>query len=115
MILRSLLLMLMIVAFLPWGAFSAKFGVSDDSNGQTSQAVAASEVSHADAPAVSDRAKGCKGPALPGSPCGPSVIAVPPVGQVGINPSITKAVFHWRDDRFEAADRPAVLDPPILA
>jgi len=114
-ILRSFILTLMIVAFLPWGAFSAKFAVPAKIGLDESQTLVAPGPFDADLPVVADRSKRCKGPSLPGSPCGPAMIATPSVdAQEYIRPP-TQARYALQDHHLESVDDPAVLDPPILA
>lgn len=114
-LLRPLLLMVMIVAFLPWGAFSAKFAVAGNAEATASETIIAVDPSGAENPVVVDRPKRCKGSALPGSPCGPAIIATLSVEEPTIVQPFSKAMYIWREDHLDGTDDPAVLDPPILA
>jgi hypothetical protein len=113
-ILRSVLLMLMIVAFLPWGAFSAKFVLSVESALDDSQTLVAPGKYETDKSVVAVKAKRCKGPSLPGSPCGPSVIATQSVDVPDYNRLPTQARFIRHIDLLEGVSSAAFLDPPIL-
>lgn len=113
-ILRSLLLTLMIVAFLPWGAFSAKFALSVELALDDSQTLVAPGKFDTDKSVVADRSKRCKGPSLPGSPCGPAVIATQSVDVPDYNRLPTQSRFIRHVDLLEGVASAAVLDPPIL-
>lgn len=113
-ILRTVLLTLMIVAFLPWGAFSAKFVLSVELALDDSQTLVAPGKFDTDKSLVSDRSKRCKGPSLPGSPCGPAVIATQSGDVPDYNRRPTQARFRRHVHLLEGVASAAVLDPPIL-
>lgn len=114
-VMRSLLLTIMIIAFLPWGAFSANFALATATEISGSEKLLSPDPSGADRAVVVANAKRCKGPALLGSPCGPAMIVTIPAKEPAIIESHSKAKFAWRSDRLDGTDDSSTLDPPILA
>ena len=85
--LRLILLCCLMVLVLPWGADSATFGAKagngafEDASARggegcaPAQAIACKEVG--DAGMIAPPPRRCRGPALPGSPCGPDHVLIP--------------------------------------
>ena len=112
-LLRTILALVMIVAILPWGAFTAPFPTPAKPAAEVSitslvAAVAEPEVRFFKA------AKRCKGPSLPGSPCGPQTIISGPASVVFSPPRVTGVRFARADTRLNGTFDETALDPPIL-
>ncbi len=105
--------MVMIVAVLPWGAFTAQFPAPA---GRAAEATIVSVVgAEKEAEVKSLKAsKRCKGPALLGSPCGPQTIISGPDSVVLSLPRVSEARFARTDIRLTGTFEEKALDPPRL-
>lgn len=110
--LRTIFMAVMIVAILPWGASTAEFAAPIKPTAELSGVPVSVDAAEPDGKAVR-AAKRCKGPALPGSPCGPQILAdLPPAG-VDVEPRVSAAWFAPADVRLDGTFDEAALDPPI--
>ncbi|OYU40748.1 MAG: hypothetical protein CFE33_01245 [Pseudorhodobacter sp. PARRP1] len=110
-----LVLLLAVLALLPFGSFNAKFGtaprIAAVISAQLDESISAPIASEQAFAAVQSR---CKGTALPGSPCNPALAAWPEVLTLAFHPSAT--LLHpaaWRAKPGQTPPLP--LDPPRLA
>lgn len=113
--LKTLLVSVMVVAFLPWGAFTAKFATSVQSGIAGFETSVEQDTPTTDATLLVSGMKRCKGPALPGSPCGPIVILFSRVDIPDVAPVVSQILFAFSVVRLRGEDHETLLDPPILA
>lgn len=118
--LTRLFLLLTVLALLPFGSFSAKFGTGPFNTGPRAVAVISAQladVSVAASPSVKTFAAAqsrCKGPALPGSPCNPALAVWTTELTLAFNaPATTLHPSAWPP---KIGHKPALpLGPPRLA
>ena len=110
--LRTIFMVVMIVAILPWGAFTAQFASPIKPTAEVSGVSVSVDVAEPEVKAVR-AAKRCKGPALPGSPCGPQVLAIVPAAGADVEPRVSVAWFTPADVRLGGTFDETALDPPI--
>ena len=111
--LRTILAMVLIVAILPWGAFTAQFPGAVKPAAELSMASVVSDIAGPKYRYVK-AAKRCKGSALPGSPCGPQTIIGVSVSVVVPPPSSSEARFARANTRLNGTFDETAFDPPIL-
>ncbi len=109
---RTIFMMVMIVTILPWGAFAAQFVSPMKPAAEVSGVSVSGDVAEPDAKAVRV-AKRCKGPALPGSPCGPQILVNVPAAGEDVAPRVSVAWFTPADVRLDSTFDETALDPPI--
>ena len=113
--LTRLFLLLTVLALLPWGSFTAKFGTSP----RVAAVISAQLDETAVAPAPTSKTfastlKRCKGPALPGSPCNPALALWPTEMTFAFHATATKV--HPTALPAKIGLRPTLpLGPPRLA
>lgn len=95
--LTRLVLLLTLLAMLPFGSFTAKFGTGPRTfaliSAQLDDAAVAAPASEKTFAAAQSR---CKGPALPGSPCNPALALWPTELPLGFNaPATTVHPSAW--------------------
>jgi len=109
---RTFLALVMIVAMLPWGAFTAQFPTAVKPAAELSMASVVADVAEPDVRSFKD-VKRCKGPAMPGSPCGPQTIIGVSVSVVASPPRMSTAWFAQADAQLNGTFDETALDPPI--
>ena len=113
--LTRLFLLLTVLALLPFGSFSAKFGTGPRPVAVISAQL--DDIAFAATPSEKTFASAqsrCKGPALPGSPCNPALVVWPTELTLAFNaPATTVHPAAWPPT---IGHKPALpLDPPRLA
>ena len=114
--LRGLLVVVLMTAVLPWGAFrsASAFEIAPDGRGSASYLPEGTTDTDR-ASGVVKPAKRCKGPALLGSPCGVAVVA-PEVAGLPDRAFILSIAWFLRSElRHDGITPENGLDPPILA
>ena len=110
--LRAIFMMVMLVAILPWGAFTAQFASPIKPAAEVSGGGISVDVAEPDVKAVR-AAKRCKGPAIPGSPCEPQILVIVPAAGADVEPRVSVAWFTPADVRLGGTFDETALDPPI--
>lgn len=75
--LRALLLVLLVVAVLPWGAFASAHAVPVPGDTQRDASTQIMDIPTQNEAAAIGLQRRCHGPALPGSPCQPDHVLLP--------------------------------------
>ena len=99
----------LIVVFLPWGAFTAKFPTPINTDGQISQVSIGPDRTEAEIKV----AKHCKGPAVLGSPRGPQLFESVPQPDFRLGPQVSAPWFVTMQVRLKSTFDGPELDPPI--
>lgn len=118
--LTRLFLLLTVLALLPFGSFTAKFGTGAFNIGPRTVAMISAQLDDAAVAATpaektfASAQSRCKGPALPGSPCNPALAVWPTPLTLAFNvPATTVHPTAWLP---KIGHKPALpLGPPRLA
>lgn len=113
--LKALFVSVMIVALLPWGAFTPKFATSVQSGIAGFETSVQQRATTTDAKLLVSGKKHCKGPALLGSSCGPVIVLGARVDVPDVAPVPTQIRFALSVVRLRGVSDETLLDPPILA